>query len=52
LSSVSRVIYWSYSEPRDNGNGTSVARGVLSTDARRVSDVRVIFHSMPTDDGD
>ncbi len=22
-----RLIYWSYSEPRDDGNGTSVARG-------------------------
>lgn len=47
-----RVIYWSFSEPRDNGNGTSVARGALSTDARRLSDVRVIFRSMPTYDGD
>lgn len=47
-----RVIYWSFSEPRDNGNGTSVARGVLSSDARRVSDVRVVFRSMPTYDGD
>lgn len=47
-----RVIYWSFSEPRDTGNGTSVARGVLSSDARRVSDVRVVFRSMPTYDGD
>lgn len=47
-----RVIYWTYSEPRDTGNGTSVARGVLSPDARRVSDVRVVFRSMPTYDGD
>jgi aldose sugar dehydrogenase len=27
-----RMIYWSYSEPRNGGNATSVARGVLSED--------------------
>ena len=46
-----RTIYWSYSEPRDGGNATSVARGVLSPDRRRVDDVRVIFRAMPTYDG-
>src|SRR5690606_16738373 len=25
-----RTIFWSYTEPREGGNGTSVARGVLS----------------------
>ena len=29
-----RTIFWSYSEPRKGGNGTSVARGVLSPTAR------------------
>lgn len=47
-----RVIYWSFSEPRDGGNGTSIARGVLAADSRRVTDVRVIFRSEPTYDGD
>ncbi|MGZ5444977.1 MAG: PQQ-dependent sugar dehydrogenase [Thermoanaerobaculia bacterium] len=46
-----RTIYWSYSEPREGGNATSVARGVLSPDRRRVDDVRVIFRAMPTYDG-
>jgi len=46
-----RTIYWSYAEPRDGGNGTSVARGVLSADGRRVDDVRVIFRALPTYDG-
>ena len=46
-----RTIYWSYSEPRDGGNATSVARGVLSADSRRVENVRVIFRAMPTYDG-
>ena len=43
-----RTIYWSFTEPRQEGNGTSVARGVLSADGRRLDDVRVIFRAMPT----
>lgn len=43
-----RTIYWSYSEPRKGGNGTAVARGVLSADRQRVEDVRVIFRAQPT----
>ncbi|HET7706443.1 MAG TPA: PQQ-dependent sugar dehydrogenase [Thermoanaerobaculia bacterium] len=46
-----RTIYWSYSEPRDGGNATSVARGVLSQDRRRLDQVRVIFRAMPTYNG-
>ena len=46
-----RTIFWSFSEPRDGGNGTSVARGVLSPDRRRLEQVRVIFRSLPTYDG-
>ena len=46
-----RVIYWSYAEPRDGGNGTAVARGRLTPDGRRVEDVQVIFRAMPTYDG-
>lgn len=47
-----RAIYWSYSEPRRGGNGTSVARGVLSPDRRSLDQVRVIFRALPTYDGD
>lgn len=44
-----RLIYWSYSEPREGGgNGTSVARGRLSDDVSRVEDVQVIFRQMPS----
>lgn len=50
--SSDRRIYWSYAEPRDGGNATSVARGVLSEDGTRVSDVQVIFRARPTYDGD
>jgi len=46
-----RTIFWSYAEPREGGNGTAVARGVLSEDNRSVSDVRVIFRVQPTYDG-
>ncbi|HSH46673.1 MAG TPA: PQQ-dependent sugar dehydrogenase [Longimicrobiales bacterium] len=46
-----RTIFWSYAEPRQGGNGTAVARGVLSEDRSRVEDVRVIFRAMPTYDG-
>jgi aldose sugar dehydrogenase len=46
-----RTIFWSFTEPRDGGNGTAVARGVLSADRRSVGDVRVIFRALPTYDG-
>lgn len=47
----SSVIYWSYSEPREDGlNNTAVARGVL-VDApigARVENVQVIYHQAPS----
>ena len=46
-----RMIYWSYTEPRQGGNATSVARGVLSPDGRQVDQVQVIFRAQPTYDG-
>jgi glucose/arabinose dehydrogenase len=47
-----RTIYWSYAEPRRGGNGTAVARGVLSADRRSLEQVRVILRVIPTYDGD
>ncbi|MEO8281017.1 MAG: PQQ-dependent sugar dehydrogenase, partial [Ideonella sp.] len=47
-----RTIFWTYAEPRQGGNGTSVARGVLSTDMLRLEQVRVILRTQPTYDGD
>jgi glucose/arabinose dehydrogenase len=47
-----RTVFWSFTEPREGGNGTSVARGVLSADGGRLDDVRVIFRSRPTYDGE
>lgn len=43
-----RMIYWSYSEPRGNGeNATAVASGRLSDDGARVENVQRIFQQQP-----
>ncbi len=47
-----RIIYWSYAQPRDGGNGTAVARGRLSDDLSRVENVQVVFQVKDTYDGD
>ena len=41
-----RMVYFSFSEPRQGGNGTSVARAVLADKA--LKDVRIIFRVTPT----
>jgi len=46
---TNRTIYWSYAEPRQGGNGTALARGVLADDGA-VENVQVIFRQMPTFD--
>lgn len=43
-----RTIFWSFSEQREGGSGTSVARGVLTEDRRNIEQVRVIFRALPT----
>ena len=43
-----RTLYWSYAEPREGGNGTALAKGVLSADDSAVEKVQVIFRQMPT----
>jgi glucose/arabinose dehydrogenase len=45
------LIYWSYSEPRENNeNNTAVARGKFVDDpvAPRVDEVQVIYHQTPS----
>jgi glucose/arabinose dehydrogenase len=45
----SGVIYWSYYEPREGGNGLAVARGKLVLGEKpRVEGVRVVFRMQPT----
>ncbi len=43
-----QTIFWSFSEQREGGSGTSVARGKLSKDRKKLEDVRVIFQALPT----
>lgn len=45
-----RTIFWSFSEQRTGGSGTSVGRGVLTEDRRSLEQVQVIFRAMPTYD--
>lgn len=45
-----RTIFLSLTERREGGNGTSVARGILSADGSRLEQVRVIFRALPTYD--
>jgi glucose/arabinose dehydrogenase len=46
-----RTVFFSYSEPRDGGNGTSVARAQLSADGRRLEQLKVILRTQPTYSG-
>jgi glucose/arabinose dehydrogenase len=43
---ASKLVYVSYAEPREGGNGTTVARGRLTD--RGLDDVQVIFRQQPT----
>ncbi len=49
---TNNIIYFSFSEPYENGNHTAVGKGKLSTDMKKISDVKVIFRATPTYDGD
>lgn len=42
-----RLVYVSYAEAGEGGNGTAVARGVLSEDMTSLEDVEVIFRQQP-----
>jgi aldose sugar dehydrogenase len=42
-----RLVYLSYAEAGDGGNGTAVARGVLGEDSAALSDVEVVFRQQP-----
>ena len=51
---TSKMIYFSFSEPRDGGNGTSVASAKLVESGGNavLEDTKVIFRQTPTYDGD
>jgi aldose sugar dehydrogenase len=42
-----QMIFWSFSEDRADGSGTSVASGKLSKDRKTLEDVKVIFQALP-----
>jgi aldose sugar dehydrogenase len=44
---ANRMIYFSFAEARDGGNGTSVAKARLSTDATKFENAEVIFRQDP-----
>jgi glucose/arabinose dehydrogenase len=46
-----RTLFFSYTEPREGGNGTSVARAVLAPAGDALEQVRVILRSQPSHDG-
>lgn len=43
-----QIVFWSFSEKRADGSGTSVARGKLSQDRTKIEDVKVIFRALPS----
>lgn len=49
---TNNIIYFSFSEPYENGNHTAVAKGKLSQDLKTISEVKVIFRATPTYNGD
>ncbi|HEV7416928.1 MAG TPA: PQQ-dependent sugar dehydrogenase [Tianweitania sediminis] len=44
----SKQIFFSFTEPREDGNGTSVASATLSDDGTRLENVDVIFRQTPS----
>ncbi|MDH6251486.1 glucose/arabinose dehydrogenase [Chryseobacterium sp. H1D6B] len=45
------LIYFSFSEPFEKGNLTSIAKGKLSSDFKNIENVKVIFRALPSYDG-
>lgn len=48
---ATRLVFMSFAEPREGGNGTSVMRGKLSEDLRALEDVKIIFRQQPAYNG-
>lgn len=47
-----RMIYWAFSEKLNDGNLTSVAKGKLSADEKKLEGVTVIYRATPAYKGD
>jgi glucose/arabinose dehydrogenase len=46
-----RMVYWAFSEPVSGGNHTSVAKGRLSDDERKIENALVIYRATPAHKG-
>ena len=46
-----RMVYWTYAQPGENGAALAVAKGRLSADETRLTDVSVIFEAVPRHKG-
>lgn len=44
---TNRMLYWSYSEPYQEGNLTSIAKGRLAEDEKTIENTEVIFRAEP-----
>ncbi len=44
---TNRMVYWVFSEKRPDGNLTSVAKGALSADEKKMENVAVIYRATP-----
>src|SRR5690554_1402122 len=49
--SNNRMVYWTFSEPVDGGNLTSVAKGRLADDENSIENAKVIYRATPAYDG-
>ena len=47
-----RMVYWVFSEPVKGGNHTSVAKGKLSADEKKIEGATVIYRATPAYKGD
>ena len=45
--SSNRMVYWTFSEPTDEGNLTAVAKGKLSADDAKIEGATVIYRATP-----
>jgi len=48
---INRMVYWSFSESVEGGNLTSVAKGRLSDDEKRIENATVIYRATPAYNG-
>jgi glucose/arabinose dehydrogenase len=48
---TNRIVYWSFSENTPEGNLTSVAKGSLSADEKRIENAIVIYRATPAYNG-